>query len=85
METKLKLPYEITTICKVRENELEAFLKKARAIELFREGLISIGKASEIAGVTRNEMMDLLGERKIHLHYAVEDLDEDIETLRKLG
>jgi len=84
METKLKLPYEIITICKVRENELEAFLKRAIAIELFREGFVSIGKASEIAEVTRNEMMDLLGERKIPLHYTVEDLEEDIKTLRRI-
>jgi predicted HTH domain antitoxin len=50
---------------------------------LFREGLISIGKASEIAEVTRNEMMDLLGERKIPLHYTVENLEEDVKTLRR--
>jgi len=46
METKLKLPHEIITICKVRESELDAFLKRAIAIELFREGLVSIGKAN---------------------------------------
>ena len=34
------------------------------AIELFREGLVSIGKASGIAGIARNEMMDLLGGEK---------------------
>jgi predicted HTH domain antitoxin len=84
METKLKLPYEIITICKVRENELEGFLKRVIAIELFRERLVSIGKASEIAEVTRNEMMDLLGERRIPLHYTVEDLEEDAKTLRRL-
>lgn len=84
METKLKLPHEIITICKVRENELASFLKKAIAIELFREGLVSVGKASEIADVSRNEMMDLLGERRIPLHYTVEDLEEDVKTLRRI-
>ncbi len=80
----MKLPYELITICKVRENELAAFLKRAIAIELFREGLVSIGKASEIAEVTRNAMMDLLGERRIPLHYTVNDLEEDVKTLRKI-
>ena len=84
METKLELPHELITICKVRENELEAFLKRTIAIELFREGLVSIGKASEIAEVSRNEMMDLLGERRIPLHYTVEDLEEDVKTLRRI-
>jgi len=69
METKLKQPHELLTICKVRENELAAFLKRAIAIELFRESLISIGKTSEIVEVSRNEMMDLLGERRNPLHY----------------
>lgn len=84
METKLRLPHEIITICKVRENELEAFLKIALAIKLFKEGLVSIGKASEITGVSRNETMDLLGERRIPLHYTVEDLEEDVKTLRRI-
>ena len=48
METKLELPYELITICKVRENELEPFLKKAIAIELFRAGLVSIGNEGKI-------------------------------------
>jgi predicted HTH domain antitoxin len=29
-------------------------------------------------------MMDLLGERRIPLHYTVEDLEEDVKTLRRI-
>jgi predicted HTH domain antitoxin len=36
--------------------------------------LVSVGEASEIADVSRNKTMDLLGERGIPLHYTVEDL-----------
>jgi hypothetical protein len=48
METKLKLPHELITICKVRENELSAFLKRAIAIGLFRECLGSRNNNSSI-------------------------------------
>ncbi|ODS40300.1 MAG: hypothetical protein A7315_08970 [Candidatus Altiarchaeales archaeon WOR_SM1_79] len=81
MQATLDLPSEIVTVCKVRQKGLGKFLKKLIAIELFREGVVSIGKASEIASVSRNEMMDMLGERKIPIHYTVEDLKEDLKTL----
>lgn len=60
------------------------FLKKVIAVELYREGFISMGKAAEIAGLSRSEMMDLLNERRVPISYTVEDLKEDMEILRKV-
>ena len=36
-------------------------------IELFREGRISLGRAAEILGLTRHEMIDEMGRRKVPL------------------
>ena len=59
-------------------------LREIIAVNLYKEGLISLGKASEIAGVSRWEMFDILAAKKIPLQYYPEDLEEDIETLKKV-
>jgi len=82
IEARLKLPGEITTICKVRGEKLESFLRKLIAIELYREGIVSLGKAAEIAGVSKIEMMDLLREKGIPLNYGVEELKDDLEVIK---
>lgn len=81
IKTQIPLPKEITMIMKVRERDLSTTLRKIIAVELFREGLVSIGKAGEIAGISRHEMLDLLSAKKIPLHYSAEDLQEDVKTL----
>lgn len=81
LKTELSLPKEIIKICRIREAELPRFLNKTIAIELFREELISIGKAAEIAGISRHEMLDILASKKIPLHYSAEDLEKDVKTL----
>lgn len=68
----------------MRERELPKVLREIIAVNLYKEGLISLGKASEIAGVSRWEMFDILAAKKIPLQYYPEDLEEDIETLKKV-
>ncbi len=43
--------------------------------------MVSLGKAAEIAGLDRIEMMDLLRERKVPVQYGTDDLERDIKTL----
>ncbi|RKY57294.1 MAG: UPF0175 family protein [Candidatus Latescibacterota bacterium] len=81
VEARLRFPQEITTVCKVDEEELGPYLKELIAIELYREGVVSLGKAAEIAGVDKVEMMDLLRRKKIPLHYGLKELREDMETI----
>lgn len=84
LDVKLSFPREVVNILKTREEYLEPLLKQTVALELFREGVVSVGKASEIAGLTRNEMLDLLASKRIPLHYAPPDLREDMEGPEKL-
>ena len=74
---KVSLPKELTTIVKIEEGELPAFVKCALAVELFREKKISLGKAAQIAGLSKEEMLALLAVKKIPIHYTVEELRED--------
>jgi predicted HTH domain antitoxin len=40
-----------------------------------------LGKATEIAGVTKWEMMEILASKGIPIQYDVKDLEKDVKTL----
>ena len=50
--------------------------RRARAIEDYRKGRCTVWKASERAGVSLREMMELLRGEKIPLHLSPEDADQ---------
>ena len=77
---EVSLPRELTTIFKIEEGELPAFVKTALAVELFLEKKISLGKAAQIAGLSKEEMLALLAVKKIPIHYTVEELREDVAS-----
>ncbi|MFA4720662.1 UPF0175 family protein [Pyrococcus kukulkanii] len=46
--------------------------------------MVSLGKAAEIAGVSKWEMMEILASKGIPLQYSEEDLRGDVKTLERL-
>jgi len=57
-------------------------LKIQRALQLLREGKISVGKATELAGVTIYEMLELMKEQEIPYSYTLKDLEEDFKRFK---
>ena len=52
------------------------------AVELYREGRLSLGKAAELAGIkSKWEMLMLLNERGVPLDYTARDAKKDLQTL----
>jgi predicted HTH domain antitoxin len=81
MISRVEIPKEFPYLLKIDESEIPLYIRKLIALELFREKKISLGKASEIAGLSIDEMISLLREKKIALNYSVEDFEKDLETL----
>lgn len=54
------------------------------AIGLFVSEEASLGRAAEVAGLPVVEMMRELAERRIPLHYGIDEFHEDLETIRKI-
>ena len=52
--------------------------KIKRALELYREGKVSLWEAAEIAGITYREALEELRKRNIPFKYDLEDLEVDI-------
>jgi len=58
--------------------------KVERALKLYKEGAISLGKAAELAGKNIWTMLDIMKKHHVELNYTIEDLEEDIQTIHKL-
>ncbi|GAB6135845.1 UPF0175 family protein [Thermococcus prieurii] len=51
------------------------------AIELYREGRLSLGKAAEFAGLSLREFLYELRKRDVPINYTMEEAEADIETV----
>ncbi len=62
----------------------EEELKIEIAVMLYQRKKLSIGQGCEFTGLDRLEFQRQLALRDVPLHYSVEDLHQDIETLKRL-
>lgn len=80
----LETPGELVQSLKVLRSEAQERLKRELALRLYEKGLLSFGKARELAGMTKWEFFRLLGEEGIHRHYDLEELSEDLKIFEEL-
>lgn len=59
----------------------ETELRLEIAIVLFQQEKITLGTASQFAGMNQLEFNRILGSRKIPIHYGVEEFRQDLRTL----
>lgn len=59
----------------------EAELRWEIAVLLFEQEKITLGTASQFAGMNQLEFQQILGKRKISIHYGVEEFRQDLKTL----
>jgi predicted HTH domain antitoxin len=55
------------------------------AIGLYKREQVSLGRAAEIANMSSPAFLDELGRRKIPINYGVDDLRQDLSSLRETG
>jgi len=81
----LEIRGDLAEALRVPPEEQVARLRRELAVRLYQKGLLSFGKARELAGMTKWEFHLLLGEEGIVRRYDVEELQEDLKTLEALG
>lgn len=85
IHVEVELPKTFSLTTKVKEKELNKFIREALAVELYRERKVSLGKAAEIAGARNKwEMLMVLNKRGVAIDYTAEDAEKDLETLNKV-
>ncbi|HLX10607.1 MAG TPA: UPF0175 family protein [Thermoanaerobaculia bacterium] len=76
----IDLPEELYATLRRSPRELTRDVRLAAAIEWYRSGLISQGRAAEVAGVPRADFIDALAARKVDVvQVDLDALDQDLE------
>ena len=81
MTVYLEIPDDILTSAKLTADEARVEL----ALALYAAGRLSAGKARELAQMSLWQFRQLLSARGIPVHLDVDDLEKEIETLKRLG
>jgi predicted HTH domain antitoxin len=84
-QVTLEIPDDVVQAIKLPVEEVPIRLRRELALRLYEKGLLSFGKAHELAGMTRWAFHDLLGEEGIPRRYDEADLEEDLQTLQGLA
>jgi len=76
----LEIPDDILRATHLSPAELRVEI----AVMLFQKEKLTLGRAAELADMGQLEFQRLLASREIPIHYDVEELEEDLETLDRV-
>ncbi len=82
MSLQLDIPDSVVQAIRLPEERLRQELLVELAVALYAQGLLSFGKARELAGMGKYEFGHLLGKRAIPRHYGLEELEDDLTYAR---
>ena len=80
----IELPDELVQLAGLQSSNLSHEALKFIVLELYREEVVSLGKAAELSSLSIGEFMDFAASRKVSIHYGMQELEEDRETLKRL-
>ena len=78
--TTLTIPQDVLDSARLTAEEA----KQELAVSLYANGRLSVGKARELADMSLWSFRHLLASRNIPVHYGLEDLEDDLNTLNNL-
>jgi predicted HTH domain antitoxin len=82
----IQLPDELPSSLHRTPTELARDVTLAAAIDWYRQGLVSQGRAAEIAGVPRADFIEALAERKIDVvQLEPDELEQEVNRARSGG
>jgi len=81
----LELPADLVSAAKLDQGNVSEEAAKLIALELFREGTVSLGRAAELCAIPLAAFMDFAAAHGVPpLNYGSEQLEEDRRTLAKI-
>ena len=77
-DVQLSIPRSVADALALPEGRKKEKLQRELAVSLYREDMLSFGKARELAGMSKQEFGQLLGDRGVERHYGPDELAEDL-------
>ena len=81
MSFAIEMSDAVMRAIKVPEQEVAARLRRELAVRLYSRGLLTFGKARELAGMSVWDFHSLLGGEGVERRYDAADLGQDLRTL----
>ena len=78
MLVTLEIPDEVVKGMHLQASDAQTEVRKEVALALYARGLLSIGKATELAGVPRSNFEAILAERHVERPYDATELERDL-------
>ena len=75
----LVIPDAVVKATHLSETELLMEL----AVLMYQQDRLTLGQASNFAGVSQGAFQKVLGSRRIPVHYGLDDLERDVETVNQ--
>ena len=66
----------------ISETNAQSDIKKYLALYLFKELILSFGKAADLSGMDKLSFLELVGIKGIQLNYDSDDYYDDIKTIK---
>lgn len=82
MSLTLEIPETVEQALRLPTSGRRQELMVELAVALYARGILSLGKASELANMGKIELGLLLGRRDIPRHYGEEELAQDLKYAR---
>jgi predicted HTH domain antitoxin len=85
VQVKLRLPADLVSEAGLDAGDVSQETAKVIAMELFREGKVSLGRAAELCATPLAAFMEFTAQRGVPpLSYSLEELEADRQTIDKL-
>ncbi len=81
----LEISSDLAEALRLPEDERLTRLQRELAIRLYQKGLLSFGKARELAALSKWEFHELLSQKGIERSYDEKELEDDIAALEAWG
>lgn len=78
MSLSLSIPDSVVQAIRLPEKRLREEMLLELAVALYTQDALSLGKARELAGLSKYEFGRILGQRGIARHYSEEELEDDL-------
>ena len=83
MSLTLEIPDNVSQAMRLPPPAVKVRLQLELAISMYGQQILGLGKAAELAGLSRWELNDILARRGVPMHYAQVELDEDLAYARR--
>lgn len=74
---------DVPNSMKIPRSDPDQVLKLELVVALYRRGILAMGPARRLAGISKREFLEELGKRKIERHYTMEELEEDVAFAKR--